>query len=249
MERTYTHINSAERQIIEQMWPNSTYAEIGLAIHRSRSTIFREIQRNTGSKEPYRHKAASRRAEERLRIPRKPIKLTDASLRGLVESGLEDEWSPDQISGSLLLNKKISISRSTIYRHADIYKLPVAIFGYLYLQITCCDISLPAQIPRKFLLRYLRYLQITCCDIYVAAYLQITCCDISVAAGAFPSDSDGESGSSHARCTQSKDATRPRPFHHGGNPSSHISSKFRYPRKGPRRTPCPDAQRLWTAAA
>ena len=118
MERTYTHLNSAERQIIEQMWPNSTYAEIGLAIHRPRSTIFREIQRNRGSKGPYRHKAASRRAEERLRVPRKPIKLTDAPLRALVESKLVDELSPDQISGSLLLKENISISRSTIYRHA-----------------------------------------------------------------------------------------------------------------------------------
>jgi len=118
MERTYTHLNSADRQCIEQMRPNSTYAEIGLAIHRSRSTVCREIRRNSGAKGPYRHKAATRRAEERLAKPRKPIKLSEERLRGLVEDGLEKEWSPEQVSGVLLLKENISISKSTIYRHA-----------------------------------------------------------------------------------------------------------------------------------
>lgn len=117
MGRTYTHLNSTEREIIEQMRPHSSFGEIGRVLKRSTSTICREFHRNTGETGPYRHKPATRRAEERLKIPRKPIKLKEARLRDLVEEGIKKEWSPEQIQGSLALNEDVKISKSTIYRH------------------------------------------------------------------------------------------------------------------------------------
>lgn len=117
MERTFTHLNSNEREIIERMWPNSTYAEIGQVLNRSPSTICREINRNQEKACVYRHKPATRRAEERLKIPRRPIMLKNGPLRTLVETHLEEEWSPEQIQGRLALNQGIFISKSTIYRH------------------------------------------------------------------------------------------------------------------------------------
>jgi len=117
MGRTYTQLNRTEREIIERMRPNSSYGEIGRVLNRSASTICREVHRNKGKTGPYRHKPATRRAEERLRIPRKALKMKNSDLRDLVEEGLEKEWSPEQIQGSLKRNRGISISKSTIYRH------------------------------------------------------------------------------------------------------------------------------------
>jgi len=117
MERTYSHLNSTEREIIERMWPKSTCAEIALVLNRSPSTICREIKRNQEKPCVYRHKPATRRAEERLKIPRRPIMLKNGYLRILVEKLLAKEWSPEQIQGRLALNKGIFISKATIYRH------------------------------------------------------------------------------------------------------------------------------------
>lgn len=117
MERTYTHLNTTEREIIETKRENSTLAEIGKVLNRAPSTISREIHRNQEKTGVYRHKPASRRAEERLKTPRKPIKLRNDQLRGRVEECLQKEWSPEQIEGSLALKENLKISKSTIYHH------------------------------------------------------------------------------------------------------------------------------------
>jgi IS30 family transposase len=75
-------------------------SEIAKLMGRDRSTIYREVERNTGGR-GYRPKQAQRRAgERRLRCRREP-KMDDPRLRSSVIRLLKKAWSPDQIAGWL----------------------------------------------------------------------------------------------------------------------------------------------------
>jgi IS30 family transposase len=80
----------------------------------SRSTISREIKRNTGLK-GYRPKQANERALERRRNADKHIRFND-EIKKVVKKHLEQDWSPEQISGWLKRNNKPSVSHETIYQ-------------------------------------------------------------------------------------------------------------------------------------
>jgi IS30 family transposase len=93
-------------------------AEIAELMGRSRSTIYREIERNTGGR-GYRPKQAQRKAEERRRRCRREPKMNDRKLRFLVTRLLKKAWSPDQIDKWLrrkyLRNPEMRVSHQTIY--------------------------------------------------------------------------------------------------------------------------------------
>lgn len=96
-----------------------THREIALGIGFSRSTVSREVSRNShdGSYDPY---AAQRKASESMSRP-KPRKV-DASrrLRAYVLARLALEWSPEQISNSLKRefaeDEEMSLSTESIYQ-------------------------------------------------------------------------------------------------------------------------------------
>ncbi len=79
------------------------------------STISRELNRNTGNR-GYRYQQAHRMALDRREASRIPTKM-NLGMVGLIESKLEQEWSPEQISGWLFVDRGISISHETIYLH------------------------------------------------------------------------------------------------------------------------------------
>ncbi len=81
----------------------------------SQSTISRELSRNTG-KRGYRIKQAQSLAEARRLGASKSIKMTN-NLIALINSKIQIEWSPDQISGWLRKSHNICISHETIYLH------------------------------------------------------------------------------------------------------------------------------------
>lgn len=86
-----------------------------LRVHRS--TIYRELKRNTG-KRGYRFKQANERAQDRrLNASRRKHKMTDITV-AIIEEKLAVQWSPVQISGWL---KKqvglIAVCHETIYQH------------------------------------------------------------------------------------------------------------------------------------
>ena len=85
--------------------------EIG--VHQS--TISRELTRNTGAR-GYRSKQAHRMAESRRKEASKPTKMTPEII-ALIESKLRLKWSPEQISGWLLMEQDICVSHETIYLH------------------------------------------------------------------------------------------------------------------------------------
>ena len=97
---SYTHLTQEERYKI------SAYKSIGLSIKkiaenlgRDKSTIYREIKRNTGLK-GYRPKQAQEKATERLKICHKHTKMT-SKMGNQIEKNLKSNWSPEQISGHL----------------------------------------------------------------------------------------------------------------------------------------------------
>ena len=80
----------------------------------SKSTISREMKRNTGLK-AYRPKQANERALDRRKNADKHVRFND-DIKKVVKKHLEQDWSPEQISGRLKKNGKPSVSHETIYQ-------------------------------------------------------------------------------------------------------------------------------------
>jgi IS30 family transposase len=96
--------------------PSAIAAELGKHVR----TIQRELKRNFG-KNGYRYQQAHNFAvSRRSQASQKPWKATTEN-RALVTEKIQQEWSPEQISGWLDKQKKGSLSRSWIYQflHAD----------------------------------------------------------------------------------------------------------------------------------
>jgi IS30 family transposase len=72
--------------------------EIAELMGRHRSTICRELCRNTGQR-GYRPKQAQRLANQRRLTSRRPHKMDDPNVHQYVQQKLEQYWSPDQIAG------------------------------------------------------------------------------------------------------------------------------------------------------
>lgn len=73
------------------------------------NTLSRELRRDTG-KNGYRHKQATRLAQERHKNKPKMIKVTDA-IRQQVDQCIVQGWSPEQIAGRLKCDCVIVASR------------------------------------------------------------------------------------------------------------------------------------------
>ena len=112
------HLTSEERYTIARLrarkWPICLIAE---TLGRHRSTIYRELNRNCSKLDgKYRWEKAHYMGLARRRKAGKNKRLfTNEWAR--VCYFLRREWSPEQISGRLLLNKEIRISHETIYRY------------------------------------------------------------------------------------------------------------------------------------
>jgi IS30 family transposase len=88
-------------------------------LDRASSTITREIERS-GGRSRYRALAAERHACERLARPKQGKLSRSPRLLAAVEAGLEQRWSPQQISARLRRdhpqNEEMRISHETIYQ-------------------------------------------------------------------------------------------------------------------------------------
>jgi len=83
------------------------------AIGVSQPTISRELRRNAGER-GYRYQQAQRKSSVRRQQAANAHKMTPANV-ALIEKGLRQEWSPEQISGWLKKERSICISFETIY--------------------------------------------------------------------------------------------------------------------------------------
>ena len=113
------HFTLAERNILYKLNKmGKSKAEIAEVMGRHRSTIYRELGRNTGQR-GYRPKQAQRLADQRRLLCRRPRKMEDMHLHQYVEERLEKCWSPDQIAGrsrrEFARQPWRRLSRQTIY--------------------------------------------------------------------------------------------------------------------------------------
>jgi transposase, IS30 family len=90
-------------------------SEIATQLGRHKSTICREIKRNTGQR-GYRPKQANETALKRRRESYKAIKMT-GELAILIEMKIRENWSPEQIAGYLKKHTKWRISHESIYQY------------------------------------------------------------------------------------------------------------------------------------
>lgn len=106
-------------QLLELQLPKQ---EIASRLKKDRSSIYRELGRNSG---PLGYLAieAQQRANARRRLPRRAAKLQDPQVQQYVTQRLEHCWSPDQIAGRSRREFRRTaarrVSRQTIYNWID----------------------------------------------------------------------------------------------------------------------------------
>ena len=116
MMRTYQQLAYEQRcQIYSLKKSGLSQRMIAKNIGVSQSTVSRELARNTGER-GYRYKQAQERTNQRRREAVQPTKMTP-ELITLIDSKLQEQWSPEQISGWLLFAQKRLISHESIYLH------------------------------------------------------------------------------------------------------------------------------------
>lgn len=94
---------------------------IARKLGRDKSVIKREIKRNTGDHLPYNAQIAHALAQKRARKTnvKKLDKPKNIELKKFVDEKLDEDWSPEQIAGTLKEEKKFKevVSHETIYSY------------------------------------------------------------------------------------------------------------------------------------
>ncbi len=113
----YHQLTSEERYALSTLKKQGySQAEIARALGRHRSTISRELKRNSRRDGGYRPFTACEMARGRLSRSRRNWQFTDDDW-ALVCEKLQEYWSPEQISGRFRRKRLLSISHETIYRY------------------------------------------------------------------------------------------------------------------------------------
>lgn len=95
------HVTFEERRLLYLLKKKGkSNTEIAELLGRHRSTVCRELSRNSGQR-GYRPQQAQRLADERRLASRRPHKLEDPNVHEYVEQKLQQYWSPDQIAGRI----------------------------------------------------------------------------------------------------------------------------------------------------
>ena len=111
---SYSQLTYEQRYLIyEFLKMGYKQTEIAEAIGVNKSTISRELKRNTG-KRGYRYKQAQRRAERRKEKTKRRITPEDWLI---IEGYLQKDFSPEQTSHWVLQGYGIQVSPEWIYQH------------------------------------------------------------------------------------------------------------------------------------
>ncbi|MCP4651411.1 MAG: IS30 family transposase [PVC group bacterium] len=115
----YIHISINEREKIALLLATGKKQnEIARELCRSKSTVSREIKRNSG-KTGYRITKAQRKSDKRRRESKQPYKMTVPGIKNYVKSKLALQWSPEQIANSI--SKKSPNDNTLRITHETIY--------------------------------------------------------------------------------------------------------------------------------
>src|SRR5680860_636559 len=128
-----SHLTVEQRYVIESLLvQNLKKSEIALIIGVSKSTVTREIQRNSDERSHiYRYKLAQSKSEKRKQEKPKKIFFT-SSMKSRIKELIEEEYSPEQITGFCRRNNEDMVSYERIYQYiwAD-KKTKGTLFTYL----------------------------------------------------------------------------------------------------------------------
>jgi IS30 family transposase len=114
--RAYTQLTQGKRyQIRVLLKARFSLSEMASFLHVHKSTISREIKRNSGHK-GYRPRQAHEKAMTRRYAAAKRIKMTPAMIE-LINQHIRQDFSPEQVSGYLYRKHALHISHETIYKH------------------------------------------------------------------------------------------------------------------------------------
>jgi IS30 family transposase len=120
MPKPYKHLSQEEREIIANLLSGgSSLGDIAKAVGRDKSTISRELNRNSPpERRRYVPCRAHARACERKTEANKHERLKNDLIRQYVKAGLAKGWSPEQISGRIRLDHPgESINHEAIYQY------------------------------------------------------------------------------------------------------------------------------------
>lgn len=110
----YRHLTPEERYLIYTLrQAGLTMTKIANELDRDPGTISREIKRNSGMR-GYRPKQAQEKYDSRRKACKKALKIS-GEIKDLVEERLDQEHSPEQISGYLKRFEGVDISHEGIY--------------------------------------------------------------------------------------------------------------------------------------
>lgn len=112
------HLTKEQRYTISSMLKAGySITDIGLTIERDKSVVSREIKRNADKRSgEYRHDLAQRKCISRHQNKPKHIRFT-AELKSKVEELLKEDYSPEQVVGTLKKQDVTYVSHERIYQH------------------------------------------------------------------------------------------------------------------------------------
>ena len=113
-----SHITYEQRYTISCMLKQGyNQSKISEALGKSKSVISREIHRNKDLRSgEYRHALAQKKYRQRQDSKNKHIRFTD-TIKNDVETLIEDDYSPEQIVGTLKKRGSPYVSHECIYQH------------------------------------------------------------------------------------------------------------------------------------
>jgi len=120
MQKPYKHLSQEERELIAaQLSEGSSVGDIAKAVGRNKSTISRELKRNSPpERRRYVPCRAHARACERKTKANQHERLKNDFIRQYVKDGLAQGWSPEQISGRIRIDHPgQTINHEAIYQY------------------------------------------------------------------------------------------------------------------------------------
>lgn len=115
---TYCQLTSGERYMLAALrLQGLNQSQIAAALGRHRSTISREVRRNSSRYDGhYRPSKAQERTQGRRSRSRRNLRFSGQDF-ARVNDLLCRQWSPEQVAGHLSRTGQLSISHESIYRH------------------------------------------------------------------------------------------------------------------------------------
>jgi len=111
----YRQLTSGERHALSALRKQGhCQAEIARALGRDRSTVSREVRRNSRKDGGYRPSTADDLARWRRSRSRRNQRISEEDWR-VVEAQIREDWSPEQVAGRLQAEGVLSVSHETIY--------------------------------------------------------------------------------------------------------------------------------------